>query len=54
MKSQQAKPQTLSEFGQTAREEADAFYSQQSIIELIDNDELTSGEEGFMRGYLDA
>ena len=33
-------------------EEADEFYSPNAIVDLCENDELTSREEGFMRGYM--
>ena len=32
----------------------DSIYSENVIERLIEDDELTAGEEGFMVGYLDA
>jgi len=32
----------------------DSIYSESVIEQLIEDDELTTGEEGFMVGYLDA
>ena len=31
-----------------------SIYSETAIEQLIEDDELTAGEEGFMAGYLDA
>lgn len=33
---------------------SDEFYDRQSVRDLMENDELTAGEEGFMSGYLGA
>lgn len=42
--------------GETKEENADddSIYSESVIEQLIEDDELTAGEEGFMVGYLDA
>ena len=42
--------------GETKEENADddSIYSESVIERLIEDDELTAGEEGFMVGYLDA
>ncbi|MBI2208566.1 hypothetical protein HYU50_03645 [Candidatus Woesearchaeota archaeon] len=34
--------------------DGDSIYSEIVIEQLIEDDELTAGEEGFMVGYLDA
>ncbi len=46
----------LNRFVQTTHQDAadDEFYNYQQVRELIENDELTVGEEGFMSGYLRA
>ena len=36
-------------FGEESYEE---FYSEESIIDLCENDEINSAEEGFMLGYM--
>ena len=33
-------------------EHEDDFYNEQYLEEYVEDDEISSGEEGFMRGYL--
>ena len=36
------------------RQEKDDFYDEETVIESMENDELSQEEEGFMLGYLAA
>ena len=35
-------------------EEDDDFYTEEEIETLLESDEISASEEGFMRGYIDA
>ena len=35
------------------RDDFEDVYTEEGIQELVDNDEMMSGEAGFMNGYLD-
>ncbi|MEK6839862.1 MAG: hypothetical protein AABX72_02900 [Nanoarchaeota archaeon] len=37
-----------------AYENEDGFYTEEEIETLLEDDEISASEEGFMRGYIDA
>ena len=37
-----------------AYENSDGFYTEEEIETLLEDDEISVSEEGFMRGYIDA
>ena len=42
------------EFFEEKKSEDDSIYSHEIMEEMLDNDELSASEEGFMLGYLEA
>jgi len=42
------------EFEKEENPEEDNFYSEKVIDRLLEDDELSAGEEGFMIGYMEA
>jgi len=42
------------EFFEGKKSEDDSIYSYEIMEEMLENDELSAGEEGFMLGYLEA